>query len=456
VEKRELTLDDLVLPRSGPSDLHAFKNVCEDYAKTHPWSHKAIQNDGPVGRDIYKGLSRLARSTLGPAKQCDLGLIAEALGIPFKGRLDKGRRTEALFAEFARVHPVVDGVQTYLPPVKVLREYGDVHRKAICLFGSYPAALEAWHPGSYAASALHHRKDFFNVEERKKFLHRARATLYALFRTHDFMSREQLRFHAPDVYALVGAAHRMNRFKTYNNFVEAHLPKRFRPPLKGDTTLMGTVGEIFSYASVYLDMAKNSLLTAIPSFPYYSDRLRVHAPNNPKSDQGHAFPDVGVLDLGEEIIYIREAKAGLSFELGRAEDVTKKYAVSNGERLYLLNGENQCMDDELKVVFDELHLHVRPKFIEEGIVTRRRGDSLLLDTDIRVRGIDYFMDRFSGEIKKEYALFTAAPLQYVRNGSLGRLEDVVLDTAPKSVREEVFLLRERQRKAGEEAFAASK
>jgi len=414
----------LKTPASGPHDIDDFILECKDYMSSNPWELSLIKKDGEQGRGIYRALQRIARANYGVEKMNQLIPLAETLGIPFEQpRYDEEIRKKRLFEDFDAIHPSVGGERKYISPVEVLNDHSSVHSGAITLFGSYPAAMDAWEPGSYTLSALHRNKQFV---DKKSLLRRARVKLWQLFREHDFLSKEVLRMHFPKDYNLVGGALRTNRYKSYNSFVERQLPKRYRPPLKGENSLMGAVGELFSFAHYYLMMQGGANISLVPTYPLHDPRLKVYAPNNRKSEHGEARPDMGIIDLDRlDCVQITEVKSGFCYTEAYAKELRDKFKVNKGEKLTVLGSDTP-------VIFSELHLHIRPSFIDDKVTDVFRGKVISRD-------FPYFMDMFDGhrDLRKKYEAFVTMPLRFVRDNAFSTLEDAVLEVAPENIRSSV-------------------
>lgn len=390
-------------------------------------------NNGQEGKEISRALTRLAIANLGRKHSSDLGTIADHLGVPFESPRSEEQRKKRLWAELEKLHPLVDGERRYLPPGRVLHNHADIYEHARKLFGSYPAAMDAWQPGSYRQSVKHHRKKFF---DRKRLMGEARVALWKLFREHDYVSHEALRCHFKPEYSLVRAAMRKNGFKSYTSFIERRLPKRYRSPLEGEYDRIGNVGELFSFAWYFLQMQDGKSLQLQPCFPFYADRIQVYAPNNMRSKSGKSFPDVGVFDFGRDAgLQLTEVKAGFNYTRSYARFCLRKYESSPDDPIRLWD-EN----DPTPVAFSEAHLHFAEDRIEDGVLPMFKEQNVAVVTAAE------FSARFEGALGEAYNAFIAKPLQFVRQKGLGALEDLVLDVAPDSTREHVLRLRAKDRK----------
>lgn len=436
--QQSLELSRLETPRSGPHDLKAFKDQILSYKGTHAWYHRALLNDGQEGKEIARALTRLAIANLGRVHSSAWSEIAERLGVPFESPRSEEQRRKRLWDELDKLHPVVDGTRRYVPPGKVLHDHAEVYEHARKLFGSYPAAMNAWQPGSYDASVKHHRKKFF---DRKRMLQEARITLRRLFREHDYVSHETLRCHYKPEYALVRAAMRKNGFKKYTGFIESQLPEKYRSPLEGEYKLIGNVGELFSFAWFFLQMRENPFELR-PCFPFYDKRLQVYAPQNRRSETGKSWPDVGILDFEDCALHLTEIKAGFNYTRSYAKFVIEKYESSPDDPVRLLNENEE--KDETKVVFDSVHLHFSQNRIEDGVL------DLFKECDIAVVTSAEFRALFEGGLGAAYDAFISKPLQFVRAKHHLGLEDLVLQLAPDATRDKVLQQRAKDRQGAEQ------
>ena len=436
-------------------DKDEFLREIAVYRESHPygWSSHQVQKNLDA-RSIHRKLLRISRATW--LTQNKINMAAKALGVPFVHRfskeaakLRKKKTLEDICGKLRKIH-AKDGKLHLLEPNEVKKEHPSLYQRCVQNGGYAKLLNELFGEGSYDRSV---RNPNFHLLDKKKTLDYAVDSVLNVLKTHKrYVSAIQMSHEYPDAFYASLRALRLNSRKSrkkisYSDFFEKFcLPAlgsddatklKFIPPKQIDMERMGYVGELFTYASLYLE---HENITLLPGFPrlisgeYPLMRYPMRAPFNISKRTGfvaeETHPDVTIL-IGNNALFV-ETKAGLYFWRD-AKDMTAKYHETKSKPLRPAD-----RSDKSKVIWAGVHLHFPLDGINDENMRHLSEYSKKHSRPMRVFRPDYFDGFFTDKptLGSYYTEFITDPLSFVRTeGNIQRLEKRVLATAPSAVQE---------------------
>ena len=418
-------VNQIVVPPSLPYSLEQIHDKITTYRANHPWTWSGIQNNSAEGKTLYNILYNLARHN---TETRNVSTLVTKLGVPFERWDSEEHQKERFITTFKDFHK--NGIR---PSNEVTTHNRDLHQRATRFYGSYAAAIDAiFGEGTYLATSLRVQKGTLN---HKPLITSVSKELANRFEQQGYVSYHQLADTNSTLFLNLFRALKITpgrKKKDYTTFLKQYVipelkkrghdeeqMKRFRPPAKGaeDTGPIGLIGELFSFAYLYLTGQQN--LT--PAFTHGFPRLQLYAPHNisRKSEPtGKTFPDIALEHRTHWNIH--EVKAGLYLPLSAAQRILTKYHNDPLDPIREFDGTK-------KAKLTTVHIHTT------GIAPS--AEQLLRDAQLKLLLPDDFRETFPSNLRALYDTFLQEPLYASRTNLRPTVEATVLEIVPDSVRQ---------------------
>lgn len=448
---------DLAASKRNPDDLVGLEDKISKYVDTHPnrWNYTNLQLAEDV-RDIFNALRRVSRATYGTPNK--VHIVVRRLGYPLPNHEEARKKLMAktlpkLHNDLRAIHTNAEGETKFLEPNQVKQKNPGLYQRCVQHGGYAKLMNELFGSGTYDRTA---REPYTHLLDKRHTLDYAMQGVLDVVRKHDrYVSAIQMSFEHPDSYFAALRALRVNSRKSrkrisYSDFFEKYcLPdlgkddaskKKFTPPKELDMARMGYVGELFTYAQLYLEHPDASIFPGFPrmigaEFPLI--RYPIKAPNNISKRTGYVaeetYPDVTIL-AGKYALFV-EAKAGIYFWRD-AKEMTVKYHATKSKPLRPID-----TNDKTEVIWAGVHLHFPLDGINAAHMKTLTDYQNKHKRPMKIFRPDYFEGFFARDVMLGgyYHEFISDPLSFVRTeGNVGNLEKRVLAVAPPAIQTAVM------------------